>query len=244
MDKYSLEFGDIYVIDEGKQFTYGTKERITANYVAAKMKEGFREFVYAGPVNAMGAFALAQGCVENNVRCTLFLIGTRLSKQAKGFPSNIVIYLVQNNLRELNVIAEKYVQENNKRLLVPFGINDVLYKDLLLNSIRNDCRINNLKPQRMWLAVGSGTLLSVLLEIFPQTEFHVVQVGKKLWVDIFSADDQKRIYLYSAPERFTQPSKLRPPYSSLLNYDAKVWQFVISLGQDGDYIWNVAGEPK
>jgi len=58
-------------------------------------------------------------------------------------------------------------------------------------------------------------------------------------LDTFSPDDQKRITLYTAPEKFTQSAQTRPPYSSLLNYDAKVWQFVL----DEDYIWNVAGDP-
>jgi hypothetical protein len=49
-------------------------------------------------------------------------------------------------------------------------------------------------------------------------------------LDTFSPDDQKRITLYTAPEKFTQSAQTRPPYSSLLNYDE-------------DYIWNVAGDP-
>jgi len=50
-----------------------------------------------------------------------------------------------------------------------------------------------------------------------------------------------RIDALAAPQSFFQPvpRDLRPPYPSLDNYDAKVWQQILKLGEEGDYIWNV-----
>ena len=246
MDVCTIDKGIIYIINEGNKYTYGTKQRITSTYVANKIKEGYNELIYAGPVNAMGAFALARGCIDNGIKCTLFLVGNKLSPQALEFPDMVTIHLMKMDLHNASIIAEKYVKDNSQRFLVPFGINDHMYKNLLKISIENDDEIMSLNPKRIWIAVGSGTLLSILLEIFPNTIFHAVQVGKSLNVEELHDDprivDQyrKRIYIYWAPEKFNKPAKIKPPYSSLINYDAKIWQFVLKYGQDKDFVWNVA----
>jgi hypothetical protein len=48
--------------------------------------------------------------------------------------------------------------------------------------------------------------------------------------------------LFIAPEPFYEKSRRLPPYPSVSNYDAKLWQFVMEKGQEGDYIWNVGGD--
>lgn len=248
MQTYPLPQGTISVINDGLKYQYGTKERIIKSYIQERMKEGFSEFVYAGPVNAMGAFALAKGCIEAGAYCTLFLCGQYLPAQAKQFPSSVKINLIHDNLYAVSEKANNYAQEpvsRFKRFCVPFGINDTLYKSLLKSSIEQDEIVKGLSPKRMWLAVGSGTILSILLELFPATEFHAVQVGKSLKVETLSEDPavvesyRQRIKIYWSPEKFTQSANILPPYSSLANYDAKVWQFVLKEGQDGDIIWNV-----
>ena len=247
METYNVKQFSIHIVNEGANRLYGTKQRITSQYVAEKMKEGFREFIYAGPVNAMGAFALAKGCVDSGARCTLFLCGSRLTPQSKGFPRSVKINLVKNNLYITHEKAEEYVKnEPSRRFMVPFGISDPLYKNLLKASIESDLKIMSIHPKRMWVAVGSGTLLSILLELFPETEFHAVQVGKTLKLETLHEDPsviekyRERVKIYWSPEKFSKPAVHQPPYSSLINYDAKVWQFVLEGGQEGDYIWNVA----
>lgn len=45
--------------------------------------------------------------------------------------------------------------------------------------------------------------------------------------------------LHVAAEKFWDPALRPPPYPSVANYDAKVWQFVEDYGEEGDYVWNV-----
>ncbi len=45
--------------------------------------------------------------------------------------------------------------------------------------------------------------------------------------------------LHVAPEKFWERALVLPPYPSVSTYDAKVWQFVLEHGNDGDYVWNV-----
>jgi hypothetical protein len=43
--------------------------------------------------------------------------------------------------------------------------------------------------------------------------------------------------LVSHYKNFSQNSSIVPPFSSALNYDAKVWEYL----KPGDLFWNVAG---
>ena len=240
----------IRIIDDGAVYPYGTKQRIVKEYVAAKVKEGYREFLYCGPAAAMGAYALAAGCVANNVRCTLFLVGTDVPPQGRKFPRNLVdVRVYCKPMYEVEKYTERYLAEDRRRLLIPFGINDGLYKELLHNSLLSDTKLQPIiatPPSRMWLAAGSGTLLSIFLKIFPDTHFNVVQVGKTVYLDNFITDPQElelaqgRVTFFWAPEKFAHSARMKPPYSSLHNYDAKIWQFLETDGQSGDCIWNVA----
>jgi len=253
-EPFHFNYRKIILIDDGAKYQFGTKHRITADYVKIK-KQNYNEFVYVGPSTAMGAYALAAGCIENSVKCTLFLVGPNIPKQGKIFTDNITYSnLVKNNLlstgmKEAFEIGEKYVQGDPTRLLVPFGINDVDYKNMLYDSLINDNDLKTIwknQPKRMWMAVGSGTLLSILLYILPKTHFLAVQGGTELKYETLHYDPnkiaeyKKRITLYKAPEKFTQSAEVEPPYSSLNNYDAKLWRFVMTDAQNGDCIWNVA----
>lgn len=237
--KFQTHFGYINIFDDGANYKYGTKQRVIEKYINIKNSEGINEFVYAGPAAAMGAYALANGCKKKRVLCTLFLSGSQLPLQAKDFEKSkyIDIRLFSLPFYQVQELAEEYVSESTERMIVPFGIEDELYISLLQKSIKKDPNIQeylSTEPKRLWLAVGSGVLLKVLMDIFPNTEFHCVQVGKSLKFQ------NKRIITYWSPEKFSQPATITPPYSSLANYDAKVWQHILKYGEDDDWIWNVA----
>lgn len=232
---FSVKNGTVYLIDDGDKYQFGTKQRVIIEYLEEKIKEGYDEFIYAGPANAMGAYALAYGCNELKLKCTLFLIGINIPKQGLQFKTNIK--LRKNSLKEIEEEAKEYTESSENRCLVPFGINDPLYINLLKLSIEQDQDIMKLKEipnARVWLAVGSGTILKVFMDLLPEVEFHAVQVGKTLRFK----DD--RVISYWSSEKFMEPASFPPPYSSLINYDAKIWQFVYKDGKDGDYIFNVA----
>ena len=91
----------------------------------------------------------------------------------------------------------------------------------------------------IWVAGGSATLANIFYKLFPDAKINVVQIGKKIDWYINSA----RSDFYVAPEKFYEPAKEPPPYPSVPEYDAKVWQFVKKYGKSGDVIWNVAGLP-
>jgi len=100
--------------------------------------------------------------------------------------------------------------------------------------------LSNIK--RMWLVVGSGTVLSVLQRVLPNTLFFGVQVGREVKDD--EVYDKSRLTLYVSSYKFYDKYKGKQYYNSLMNYDAKVMEFVEKYGESGDYVWNVAGAHK
>jgi hypothetical protein len=46
--------------------------------------------------------------------------------------------------------------------------------------------------------------------------------------------------LYAAPEKFEQDAKVKPPFPSCSNYDAKAWRFIQEYARPGALFWNVA----
>jgi hypothetical protein len=143
-------------------------------------------------------------------------------------------------LKETQAAAEKYVKEDSAgRYLFSFGLKDEstvkLFEDILKEAL-----VNVSAPKRLWLVVGSGMILKVLQNIWPSTQYMCVQVGKTVYPDQLRDGKDK---LYVAPEFFSVTSEIQPPYDTVPWYDAKLWQFFIKDGRDGDYIWNVASLP-
>ena len=67
---------------------------------------------------------------------------------------------------------------------------------------------------------------------WPEAKFQVVQVG--------AVPDVPGAVVHKAPERFKQEARLKPPFPSCSNYDAKAWQFVRLFAKPGALFWNVA----
>jgi len=218
------------------QLIGGTKQR--AHSMFTGLEQG--EIIYAGPATGCAQIALALVAKKYNKYCTVFLgqDDSILTVRARMLGANVVI-LPKANLRALQDAAQKYAAQNKQaRYLCPFGLDTEEFKAHLLADLAAKWQ-GHPQPRAIWLVAGSGTLLSTLYRLFPEAQFNVVQVGKKIWPDQLEAPRSK---LYIAPEKFYVPAEKQPPYNTIKSYDAKLWQFVVEHGQDGDYIWNVCGE--
>jgi hypothetical protein len=67
---------------------------------------------------------------------------------------------------------------------------------------------------------------------WPAARFFAVQVG--------AVPNAGRAAVIKAPERFEQDAKLRPPFPSCSNFDAKAWQFIRQRAAPEALFWNVA----
>ena len=241
---------NVNVIDDGKLLG-GTKQRALVKFI--DYYKDYDEFVYAGPSIGFAQVALTVACIKMNKKVTLFIQNTldnipNLSFWCQTLGANVYIFYDTLNIIENN--AEDYVKNSDiKTFLIPFGLESPIYTNFLYDELLQV--INpELNPKRLWLVIGSGTLLRVLARIWKNTEFFPVQVGKQIWEDQYEPEvwnrmgGRERITQLKAPQKFfeTVYGKNLPPYASVPNYDAKVWQYVIKYAKDGDYIWNVASD--
>lgn len=242
---YQLNNKTINVIRDDLSNIGGTKERALIKYI--QHYNQYSDFVYVGPSSGFAQIALTDACVKLKKRTTLFLVNPPkyspyLSLWCEQQGANVKYF--SDSLENITKIAEQYVKtKKGKAFLIPFGLDDNIFTDILFEQLRQAIP-NTINPKRLWLTVGSGTLLRILGEIFPETEFIAVQVGKKIWEDQYKPELWKRITIHVAPQKFFErvPNNLLPPYPSVPNYDAKVWQFVLQYAENDDYIWNVASD--
>lgn len=168
-------------------------------------------------------------------------------------------------MREAYTIAEDWARRapaNAPRKLLNFGLGFPGFEEALANAIRSawiageyggNQPANNIAgstvngwPGRIWVAVGSGTVLKALQRAFPTTQFVAVSVSQKN----LNRDgwDLRRITEYNYMTEFgipfSQPAAELPPFPSVPSYDAKVWHLMCMYGEPGDYFWNVATEPN
>lgn len=217
----------------------GTKSRGINPLV--KLHSTIEKFIYAGPSNGFAQLALALACKKYERKAVLFTSGSpsRITEYLKLLP-NVKIIMTKANLWRTQSMAKKYHQNQKKKtMLLPFGFSSVEFKIFLKNDIVVNLPdiLRDLHPRRIWLAAGSGTLLQCLSEIFPNTKFMVVRVGKYIPDECV---DSSRMRIFTSNEYFSHPAKYLPPYPSVATYDAKVWQYVLKYGKSGDFIWNVA----
>lgn len=229
----------------------GTKQRA----LLAVLKDSpADEFVYAGPPQGSAQVALAHVAKALGKRATIFVSGknhaplSRLSRLARDAGADVVRVLPPNSLRDVQAEAVAYATGAGARQLIPFGFDTPEFRAVLSNAIRAALPPGLEEgPRRLWLVAGSGTILAALAAVWPKTHFLVVQVGKTVWPDQLGVrpDGTKAFEAtkFVAPEKFREPARRRPPYPSVSTYDAKLWQFVETRGEDGDYVWNVGAEP-
>ena len=239
----------------------GTKQRAMIKFI--EHYNNYNEFVYVGPASGFAQVALAVACLKLNKQATLFIVNSpnydpQLSNLSEKFGANVTIFY--EKMSDIEEKANQYVNDINKLntqssdrkvMLLPFGLNSQLYIDLLYDQLL-EAIPGNIEPERLWITVGSGTLLRVLARIWPITNFMPVKVGKNLWEDQYTADvwqrigGKERIDKLAAPQKFFEPVPkiLLPPYPSTDTYDAKVWQQILKYAEDDDYIWNVASETE
>lgn len=211
----------------------GTKQRGAS--VINKISNN--EIVYAGPWNGFAQVALSIACKKYSKKATIFMSRDdyKTNVRAKQFGGNIIV-IKNADLKTLQNEAKQYA-EINGAYLMPFGFDDDDFKTELYNNIISALTISRDFSKTIWLVAGSGTLANVLAKVFPVAKFVLVQVGKKIWPDQI---DEARMRVIVASEKFFEPAKYQPPYTSTETYDAKLWQFARDA-EDGDMIWNVAG---
>lgn len=230
-----IKIGKLKLIQE-HDLIVGTKQRGIKFFQNLK-DTGYEEVVAISSVFGYGQIAVAFACKIVNLKCTIFVSKSRpvtnLTKKALAFSANIIEVNTWHNY-DLTEKALEYVENKENIKFLPLGLDDDEFMDYLYRALIKSTK--NVKPRRMWLAVGSGVILRTLVRIWPNCEYLIVQVGRNIPDHILEGIKYIK-YVY--PSSFSQKTQTIPPYESLSHYDAKVWHFASKFGEKGDYIWNV-----
>ena len=253
-EKIKLNNKNLYLFND--TIFGGTKVRFL-QYRFSLLNDNITEIIYVGPYTGMAQIALGALCLKYKLKCKIFL-NTEYNNNIEHNPLvkfgktklriNYDFIKKGRTLKNTLKDAKKYFLNDSSRFLFPFGMNEEDYLSFYAKILKN--AIKKLKqPKRMWLVVGSGTILRLFQMIWPETQYLCVQVGKQIYKEYL---EPRKLYngnivqdlVYIAPEEFTTNAEIQPPYQTIPWYDAKLWRFVLENANDRDAIFNIATMPK
>lgn len=205
----------------------GTKSRAIMPLLA---RSDAAEFVYASPAQGYAQVALAHCARKMGRRATVFVAKRKalhpLTQRAKDAGARIE-QVPYGYLSNVQAKARDYAARTGAELL-PFGVDTPAARQAIAEAARQIGFV----PSEVWSVAGSGTLTRALQRAWPSARFFAVLVGKQ---DSDTGTAERIIY----PAPFERDAKVRPPFPSASNYDAKGWEVAIERASPGALFWNV-----
>ncbi len=193
---------------------------------------GADEFVYASPVYGFAQIALAHCAARIGKKSLIFCARRKLvhARTLAAYRAGANVFQVDcGYMSVVKARAKEHCQRTGAKLL-PFGLDDPRFISELSAVVARSLR--GRQPKEIWCAAGSGVLCRAICAALPSTQVNAVRVGAEPNVG--------RAKVWTAPEKFEQDARIKPPFPSCSNYDAKVWQFIKRNASPGAYFWNVA----
>ena len=204
----------------------GTKRRVLEPLVATSPAQ---EFVYASPAYGYAQIALAYSCAAVGKRATVFVAKRKTihprTAEARDAGARIV-EVPHGYLTNVQAKARAYAEKSGAELF-PFGLDTPEF----VGGLADVALSLPVEPEEVWTVAGSGVLTRALQQAWPEAAFHAVRIG--------SEPDAGRATVWRAPEKFERPARIRPPFPSCDNYDAKAWRFIRQWARPDALFWNV-----
>jgi hypothetical protein len=198
----------------------GSKRRFIDVYIA---RSEAREFIYASPAYGGAQIALAHAARAAARDATVFVAARSelhprsLEAQAAGAR---IVQVPHGYLSNVQAKAKAYAAERGDRELLPFGF-EIPEATTALSAAAAQVRRELGAFDEVWCAVGSGMLLRSLMRSGLGATYFGVAIGREAG-DAFGSS--ATIIRHPQPFASDVRPKLRPPFPSCSNYDAKVWQ--------------------
>lgn len=208
----------------------GSKCRMIYKLIASGDNE---EWVYASPAQGYAQIAIAICAAIAGKRTVIYVAKSKemhpLTQKAWEFGAEIRM-VPMGFLSNLTAKAHRYVQQHSGAALVPFGADHPLVR----GQMKRSARMIPFAPKEVWSVLSTGVLSRGMQAAWPDAEFNGIMVGH-------NPDDMQRGFanVYQSPEKYSQNTKVLPPFPSASNYDAKVWQFMLKYANPGALFWNV-----
>ena len=209
----------------------GTKRRFLPTVLAGIDCD---ELVYAGPPEGYAQLALGHVARDLGLKVHYFVAARNDEHPTvtRGRQLGVIYHRVRPGyLGVVEARAREFAAESPRRHLLPLGMHTAPFLVAAIDTLGQIAGEINETPSEVWIAAGSGLLASVLAVVFP-CPIRAVAVGRPPKVPA-------GVTVYDYPTEFGKPSRRRPPYPSVANFDAKVWDIALDRAQPGALIWNV-----
>lgn len=206
-------------------FAGGTKAQVLAALFGAA-----REYVYASPAYGYAQVALAHAAKAAGKRATVFVAARKQRHERTATAAAYGAKIVEVPCGYMTVVqkrARDYCAVSGA-VMLPFGLDH----PVMIEALANRARSLSIQPEEVWTVAGTGVLTRSLQRAWPNARFKAVRVGME--TNAGSAE------VLTAPEKFEDDAKVRPPFPSCSNYDAKAWRFIRAQASPGAVFWNVA----
>ena len=183
---------------------------------------------YAGTTMGHGALALALAARDNGKQPHIFIATDDIDHPIlqKIQDAGALLHLEEPQpITDLYAIAKTWQSANNAYLFEP-GFASEPFQAALCKALST---LDTAPYSEIWTCAVSGTFANALKKSFPDKRFKIVSVAKSTPGD------------YTAPEKYHQAARIKPPYPSCSHTDAKIWQFATEHGLPNALIWNIAG---
>lgn len=193
-------------------------------------------FVYATPVYGGFQIALAGYCKQNGLKAVIFC-----AKRKVPHPNSLMckdmgatVYQVPYGyLSNVQSKARAYCAANGAQYL-EFGAKGAIGINAIKERMQGVTDRLGFEPDKIYCAIGSGTLATGILAGTANAKVIGVQVGKTCEM----RHERLKVIKYDRP--FDKPARVKPPFQSCMNYDAKAYEvFARSERTDKSLFWNV-----
>lgn len=200
-----------------------------------RLMVGAAEVVYASPVYGGAQIAIAHAASELGIKATIFCAKRQVPhpRTLEAYKAGAKIVQVPTGyLSNVKAKAQAYCNMTGAAML-PFGLNDPTAIDAIAVAARG-VQATIGKIDQVWCVGGSGVFCRGLQQGLEAKAFHVVQVGREL-----KAEDVGRAKVWVHPLDFAKDAKIKPPFPSCSNYDAKAWELIKTQASGKILFWNV-----
>jgi hypothetical protein len=229
------------------------------------------EFIYASPCYGGFQIALSIFCKNNNKKATIFCAERKIRHPNTEIciqnGANVIEvpygYLSVVEKRSREYVRDSTLQKNSEGgvlgeplvpLKIAFGANSPETINIIASRakrvIETFSEIYGTPPHEIWCAVGSGTLISGIIQAVAEMQgkegsegsplkIYGVQVGKE-----FKDTNYPNVTILVYPKPFEYASKLKVNFPSMPNYDLKAFEMCIKYNTNIDenkkvLFWNV-----
>jgi hypothetical protein len=183
-----------------------------------------KEFVYASPVYGGFQIALSIYCKKHQLKATIFC-----AKRNIRHPNTIACIEYGANIVEvfpgyLSVIekrARQYCDKTPHTHKIVFGAHTPPNINIIADRARRIFETMGREPDEIWVSVGSGTIITGILQAVNNARVYGVVVG---------ADFQMKhpnLTLIKYPRPFEVESKIQVDFPSMPNYDRKAFEICL-----------------